>query len=221
MFANALSLILFGVAPAWAADDPALSSEASAPAASAAATDAVVAETPELAKARAEFVRLEREIEKLSSRNAWVGVERAYQDLVATGLPVQFQDFVAGAYAARALGDVGAARDRLLAANAIREDRSVIDWLFQIDSTYGAVALDGDPGVELVEEALPFETDQARAVQYAKERVKETGAFHGYLPPGRYTFAGHTLDIRPRIQAVTIDLRSEETLRVRAKKKKK
>lgn len=180
-----------------------------------------VLETDEMVKTRAEFVRLEREIRKLSSRSAWVGVERAFEELVATGLAVQFEDYVAGAHSARALGHVHASRERLLAANAIREDRAVIDWLFEIDSSYGLVALDGDPGVELVEEALPFETDQARAVQYAKEQVKEKNAFHGYLPPGRYTFAGHTLNIQPRVQGVTIDLRSEDTLRAKVKKKKK
>jgi hypothetical protein len=169
-------------------------------------------------QARAEYVRLQQELEKLASRNAWAGVERTYTALVATSVPPTFQDHLYGAHAARALGDVTSARQRLLAANTIKEDREVLDWLWEIDSNYGVVYLAADAGTaELAVEAMPFEPDAASAVTFAQGRIAETGLFEGYLPQGNYTFGPHAVKVQPRVQATRIDIRTGEA----PKKKKK
>jgi hypothetical protein len=174
------------------------------------------------ATARAEYVRLQQELEKLSARNAWSGVERTYTALVATGLPPTFQDHLFGAHSARSMGDVTSARARLLAANALREDREVLDWLWEIDSNYGLVYLAADPGTaNLVADVMPFEPDQSQAVLFAQQQVTDTGTFEGYLPQGKYTFCGSEVRVQPRVQAVRIDFRTDAGVKSQRKKEKK
>lgn len=171
--------------------------------------------------AHAEYVRLSQELEKLASRNAWPGVERTYTDLVATGVSPSFDDHMYGAHSARELGDISAAHTRLLAANAIKEDKQVLDWLWEIDSTYGQVFLAADPGAtELKAEVMPFEPDQAHAVEFAAAKIAETGMFEGYLPQGKYTFGDFEVNIQPR-QSPRVDLRTGDDVKPPKKKKTK
>lgn len=161
-------------------------------------------------KSHAEYVRLSQELETLSTRNAWPGVERTYEMLVATGVTPTFEDYVFGAHGARALGDITQAQARLRAANGIREDKQVIDWLWEIDSSYGLVYLAGDVGGPgLRADVMPFEPDQAHAVEFAVARIAETGVFEGYLPQGTYHFGDYEVKVQPRVQATRIDLRTD------------
>src|SRR5690606_18766926 len=129
----------------------------------------------------------------------------------------------AGVQAARALGNVYAARKRLAAAHALREEKQVIDWMFEIDSRYGRVTLACEPGrqrVELTAEAMPFQPDMRRAVEFAMGRVSEACAFDGLLPRGRYAFGGHAFTVEG-VQAVTIDLRHMEPLDRRDRRRRR
>lgn len=158
---------------------------------------------------RAEYVRLGRELEQLAARNAWSGVERTYHKLRQTGIALGFEHHFAGAQAARALGDVHAARRRLDAAHALREDPQVVNWMFEIDSKYGRVTLACEPGkhrLELTAENVPFQPDMRQAVEFAARRVAERCAFDGLLPHGSYSFGGHPFVVQG-VQAVKIDLR--------------
>ena len=58
----------------------------------------------------------EEDLERLVKKNAWAGVERTFVKCLATGVELDFEDWVAGAHAARALGDITSARERLMAA---------------------------------------------------------------------------------------------------------
>lgn len=158
---------------------------------------------------RAEYVRLGRELEQLAARNAWSGVERTYHKLRQTGIAPSFEHHFAGAQAARALGDVHAARRRLDAAHALREEPQVVNWMWEIDSRYGRVTLACEPGkqrIELTAEDVPFQPDMRQAVAFATRRVAERCAFDGLLPHGRYAFGGHAFVVQG-VQAVKIDLR--------------
>ena len=75
-----------------------------------------VTETPN----KGEYHRISQEIEKLSSRNAWSGVVRLWPELLAAGVPLSMHDWVAGANAARAIGDVEACHTRLDEARGVR-----------------------------------------------------------------------------------------------------
>jgi hypothetical protein len=169
--------------------------------------------------AEAEAFRLSQEIDKLAARNQWAGVERSYVKALATGATLTFEAHRAGAHSARAVGDITAVRQRLIWANEIREDGEVVDWLWQIDSTYGEVFVAADPGdYELSTVEMPFNPTMASAIQFAIQHVADTGSYVGLLPKGTYHFGDIEVDVLPRVQAVRIDLRSEDS---KKKKKKK
>ena len=171
----------------------------------------------------AEYQRLSEEIEKLTQRGAWAGVERTFIALEATGVDLSFNDYVAGAYAARTLGNVNAVRTRLEAAHAVHEDMEVVNWMWDIDANYGRVWLAGDNGkVELTVASMPFNPDQAKSVKFAIEQVATSGAYDGYLPAGTYKFGPFDLKVVPRVQTTRIDLRTsmEKTPKPPKKKKK-
>ena len=167
----------------------------------------------------AEYTRLQQELEKLASRNAWAGVERTYTAMLATGATLGHNDHVAGAHSARAMGNITAARERLMRANEITEDREILDWLWEIDSNYGRVFLAADKGSKnavLSCTAMPFNPDQRRAVEFAQQLVTETGVFDGYLPQGAYQFGNpnktpYSVQVVPRVQSVRIDTRTKES----------
>ncbi|MBW2255496.1 MAG: hypothetical protein JRI25_12975, partial [Deltaproteobacteria bacterium] len=158
--------------------------------------------------ARAEYVRLSAELKRLSEKNAWSGVERTYQAIIDTGVDPSYDDYFHAAHAVRSFGDVTAARDRLLLANEIREEREVMDWLWEIDSSYGKVALMSDPGtLELAPDSMPFHPDRAATVQFAQAQIQETGEYDGYLPEGAYTFGHFEIRVVPRVTTVRVDAR--------------
>ena len=79
------------------------------------AADAVP-EAPPVQQAQvkmAEYRRQQHKIQSLATKNAWEGVERAYQDLMATGVMPEYDDYIWGAKAAQALGDVTESRGRV------------------------------------------------------------------------------------------------------------
>lgn len=170
----------------------------------------VLTEDQKRARGSAEYVRLSQDLEKLASRNAWAGVERMYQAILETGIAPGFDDLVAAAYAARAVGNVTAVRDRLLAANELQEDRAVLDWLWDLDSNYGYAFIAGDVGeVTLTVDKMPFNPDQVAAIQYAQQQIETTGLYEGYLPSATYGFSGLEVRVQPRVSTVRIDVRSD------------
>jgi hypothetical protein len=179
-------------------------------------------------KDQAEFVRLTEEVEKLAHRNAWAGVERTFLQLLETGITPSFDAWVSGAHASRAIGDVGACRTRLSAANELTEDREIVDWLWTIDAEYGKVFLACDQGknpASLDITTMPFNPDHQRAVEFAKAQVAEGCYLDGYLPQGVYTFKTESIEdeikVIPRIQTVRMDLRTHGNSKPPKKSKKK
>ena len=174
------------------------------------------------AAARARYVQDTQELEKLAQKNAWTGAERTFRDMQDLGVALSFNDYYLGAHAARATGDITSTRQRLMAANKVREDKGVLDWMWEIDSNYGVVYLAADPGaVPLEPEAMPFDPVQASAVTFAQQCLAQQGVFEGYLPQGNYQFGPHKVPVQPRVQATNIDLRTEEGQREVEKIKKK
>ena len=179
-------------------------------------------EPPVKTESSAEYVRLSHEMEKLATRNAWSGVERAFRRMEEHGAEPRFDDLVRGAHAAQALGDITSTRARLMKANAMVEDKEILNWLWDIDEHYGEVYLAGDLGkVELACSQMPFNPVQAKAVEFAVQQVQDTGIYAGYLPQGSYTFATRSIEVQPRVQSVRMDLRTEEGMKERRKAEKK
>ena len=106
----------------------------------------VLAALPGTASAKdaveAEHERLSDEIEKLAQRQVWSGVERKFEELEGLeSVQLTFDDLLHGAHAARELGDVAAAYERLKQAAKVEGTKEVVDWLWDIDQNYGFVEL--------------------------------------------------------------------------------
>jgi len=162
----------------------------------------------------AEYERLSQEMTRLASRNAWEGVERAYQDLLETAIPPTAEEYHLGAQAAAKLGDVSSTRARLVLALEVLDSQEFRDWIHAIDSNYGPVSLKGDPGrVELSVEQMPFDPGKAAAIAFAQTQIAETGSFEGLLPGGTFQFGQMSLKVRPGVHTQRIDIRSDKYMR--------
>lgn len=196
MLHAALALLVLGIAPAMAGDD-----------------ETEQGEIVPHAERQAEYNRLAEEMQKLAGRNAWAGVERFYAQLEATEVPIEFDELITGAHSARAVGNTKLSRDRLSAANKLKEERDVIEWLWELDEAYGTTTLFCDPEwkrrPELAAEAVPFDPNQARSVQFAIKTIAETCEFDGMLPGGKYTFGQYEFEVKPKVESVRIDMRGE------------
>jgi hypothetical protein len=119
-----------------------------------------------------------------------------------------------GALSARGLGDALSAHQRLRAATQIRADKSVIEWLWNIDISYGHVVLEMAQARagELTPDATPFAPDQRAAVEYAVEKIRKEGYFKGLLPVGGYTLSGDHFVVQPGLDLqVHIDTKQRKT----------
>lgn len=155
-----------------------------------------LASAPSVAQAcdMAEKLRLTEEQKKLASRNAWAGVERAYEALQATKCDLQFDHHFLGAESARMLGKVYEQHLRLTLAKSMQtpedaeEYPGIQDSLDAIDAVYARVEIRGDPRRRpvLSRPEMPFAPDQRKAIEWAQTVVAETGSFKGMLPFGAY-----------------------------------
>jgi hypothetical protein len=161
----------------------------------------------------AEYERLSEELARLATKNAWVGAERAFVELRRTGAELAYDDWLRGAQSARAQGDIASTRERLQAATAIRDDRQIIDLLWQIDQRYGAVLIRCDPDSYLTlsadPPAAPSDPDVLRAIEFAKGRVHAECRFDGLLPLGEYHLHDRAVTVEAHRPTLDVDLRGE------------
>ncbi len=145
----------------------------------------------------AEKLRLQEEMTKLASKNAWAGVESKYQALVDLKLPLTFDDHFYGAQSARFLGKTYETYNRLDAARQIDPRPEILTELEGIDAHYGRVEIKGNPRrrPELVAAMMPFAPDERKSIEYAMEVVVNTGSFKGMLPFGEYTVGDKTFTV--------------------------
>ena len=146
----------------------------------------VVAEASE-----AEKLRLEEEMYRLAERNAWAGVERKYEELMALkGVDIPFDDHFLGAQSARKMGKTWQVYERLQRALQLdTENVEIKDELAAIDRNFGRIDIQGDPRRRpvLSRANMPFAPDQRQSIEYAIEVVAGSGSFYGMLPAGDYT----------------------------------
>ena len=158
-------------------------------------------------EAQAEHDRLSDEIELLAQRQVWSGVERKYRDLERLGTTPTVDDLMFGATAAREFGDVEDCYERLQAAAKLKEDKQIVDWLWDIDHNYGHVELLTTPSrsAELSATEMPLDPNQRKAVEAAIASAEDDGVFVGMLPKGAYTFATQSFQVDPGV-AVHIEV---------------
>ena len=147
----------------------------------------------------AELVRLEEDLRKLASRNAWEGVDGAYsrmRSLEAKGASLTMEQHELGAEAALQLGHILEARGRFgLARNATTqpgEKQRLQGIIGDIDRRFGPVELVAagrvrrDATVRMG--SAVFAHDARKAIEYANAEIQLSGKFEGLLPVGSYTF---------------------------------
>lgn len=173
----------------------------------------------------AEYVRLSRELHKLCALNAWQGVERVFQDLEETEVPHSYEILIAGAHAARALGETAKSRTRLQQALMLREDPELVEWIQDIDNRYGTVFIackDTRKKAQFEIKDLPFHPMLRRSIEYAQRAIAEDCYFDGMLPEGSYTLTlpdgwSTTLRVVPKAASLNIDLRTTNNRSSKAK----
>ncbi len=163
----------------------------------------------------AEAARLSEEMRTLAARNAWVGVEGDFRQLLVLerkGQSISPQDWVMGAQSARGVGNMTACRERLAKSVALSPSGENINWLSQIDGTFGAVDLSADktllPRPKLAAKVMPFIPDQRQAIEFARAAVEETMDFKGLVPAGEYTYGGETLQVVAGGEVVAVHLQA-------------
>ena len=102
---------------------------------------------------------------------------------------------------ARAMGDMTAARERLVASLKITEDEAVQAELDAIDAAWSMVSLklakDHEGSVPL-RPRMPFvDPVQRQALEVAKKALSTDGRFQGLLPVGGYRFGQGEFEVMP------------------------
>jgi hypothetical protein len=146
-----------------------------------------------------ERARLANESRDLAKRNAWSGVERAYNNLLATGCSLSFDDHELGAESAEKLGKTFQVYERLAVAREIDQRSKIVEEMESINQQFGRVRIKGDPRFrpELVRESMPFAPNQRKSIEYAMQVVANTGSFEGMLPRGEYQIGTRTFMVEP------------------------
>jgi hypothetical protein len=165
----------------------------------------------------AEQLRLTEEQEKLAARNAWTGVERAFEALGAIKCELAYDNLFLGAESARYLGKVYEQHERLKLALAVAPEvtedgmdprPSITSSIEAIEGSYARVEIKGDPRRRpvLSRAEMPFAPDQRKAIEWAITVVAETGSFKGMLPFGDYVVGTVEFSVAqgPDWQVVTV-----------------
>ncbi len=151
---------------------------------------------------RAEHMRIFEEMKRMAQRNQWPAVEANYQkllDLEKRGEKIEAREHVFGAQAARALGDVTAARARFVRAREAGASEEQVAPIAEIDASFAPVSLHIDRkykgGALLAAKEPPFLPDQRACVDAAVARVAARAAYDGLLPVGDYTLDDVTFTV--------------------------
>jgi hypothetical protein len=157
----------------------------------------------------AEYQRLREEMHRMASRNAWDGVEAKFQEMLLLrdrGHEIAGPEWMLGAQAARAIGLMGPARDRLAEAVKTQPTPETIALIEEIDRVYGSVSLEVQKGAdgELKPAAMPFVPDQRKAIEVARKQITEQGSFDGLLPKGAYSLGEEQFVVEPGATPVRI-----------------
>jgi len=147
----------------------------------------------------AEYRRLHDESAKLAQKHRWEGVERLYDEMNALGVELAYEDHMLAAQASRVQGDITEMLLRLDEAAALEPGSDADNLRNEVRNDWRYVELATEPLTPTLfdSKGLVLAQDQRAAIEYASTVVEETGQYAGWLPPGRYRFAGHPFEVRP------------------------
>jgi hypothetical protein len=176
----------------------------------------------------AELNRLRSEIQRYRKISDWQSMNRAYENLVelrSSKTPLNFSDYVLGAYVAQELGLLQECIVRLEAAlkiNPQSEDEK--GWLnFIISSTESVNLRVSTKERTLLIEEMPFDPVFQKAIDVADVAFQTEARFSGRLPFGVYTYGTQTFTVvkgeKARLRKVEIPM--EEVVEKKPEPKKK
>jgi hypothetical protein len=165
-----------------------------------------------------EHVRLSEEMRRFAKRNAWKGVETAYQellDLEEKGVALTYDDHYLAAQAARAMGDINAVHERLTKAMALQPSDEVVAWISELEASYGTVDLANrtKAPASLMAAQMPFAPDQRASIEAAAAQVSKEGRYQGLLPAGEYTFGSRAVSVKAGETSPSVALVEEKAAR--------
>jgi len=173
-------------------------------------------------------MRLSGQLHELCALNAWQGVERVFQDIQATEIAPTYEVLIAGAHAARALGDTSKSHTRLQQALMLHEDPELVEWIQDIENRYGSAFIackKTRKSAKLEISELPFHPMLRRSIEHAQSAIEQDCYFDGLLPEGAYTLTlsdgwSTTLRVVPKAASLNIDLRTTNNRSSKAKPKR-
>ena len=145
----------------------------------------------------AEVERLLHELDRLTQKSHWKGVERLYARILEEKPKhVPARAHRAGGDAARQQGDATEAQRRYLRAERL-EPSAEHEELDQYRTAYGVIEIRRVEAtcITLTPAERPFDPTKAAAIDFATEALKDGGAFRGLVPVGRYTVGRYPVEI--------------------------
>ena len=150
---------------------------------------------------QAEYERLNMEMERLSERQAWRGVDRMYVQMIDLGVVPSYSDNLLAAEASRHLGEVAQQYERLKLAASQQNTADLESSIRRIENTHGLVQLSiaRPKDAALILTTPGINPDTRRTVEAAERMLQTKGEFVGMLPSGDYNFSGRTVSIQAGI----------------------
>ena len=164
-----------------------------------------------------EAQRLQVELQRLTVRGAWKGVERTYLRMVALEVDLAPSTHVMGAQSARMSGQLAVCMDRLALAGQLEavgdpEQQAQSDAAQQLEhmrQRFGKVELKVGKGrlPALVRFEMPFAPEERDLIVAARDEVRKQREYSGLLPVGVYMIDGDRFEVvnTDVWQAFTID----------------
>ena len=164
-----------------------------------------------------EAQRLQVELQRLTVRAAWKGVERTYLRMVALDVELVPSTHVMGAQSARMSGELTVCMERLALAGQLdavgeQEEEARSDAAKQLEhmrQRYGKVEVKVGKGrlPALVRFEMPFAPEERDLIVAARDEVRKNREYTGLLPVGVYMIDGDRFEVvnTDVWQAFTID----------------
>lgn len=170
---------------------------------------------------QAEAIRLVEEMQRLSQRTAWSGVERQFDKLEKLkGVEIPADAYLLGAKSAQATGNIAAARKRAekaigYAGKDIATLTAASQFLTEFDILNGPVRIDVPSQMEqipVLRSAQPvFDPGQRAALEHANQDLTTNRGFSGYLPLGQYQIGSTPFDVLPSEKPIVVVATPGET----------
>jgi len=151
--------------------------------------------------ARESVDEIRTELVQSVNQNRWAQAERAFDQLSDANAKLTQADWIMGAQAARALGDMTSARERLVQSLKQEDNEAVREELAAIDAEWSSVSLKlpgRHEGAVPLRPRMPFvDPVQRLCLEAAKKLLQDTGQYQGLLPIGGYRFGEGEFEVLP------------------------